>query len=130
MHTSAWSRSHGHEAVEQRRFHPAAETRRCRVAGRRVESICFEEPMASTSVHLPATVVEQLDRLAASRHTSRNRIILQACEELLAQHRAGWPAGYLERVIDDDDLRELQAGGEEMERAILAARRGRPVPAL
>lgn len=34
--------------------------------------------MASTSVHLPAPIVEQLDRVAAARGTSRNRVILQA----------------------------------------------------
>lgn len=86
--------------------------------------------MASTSVHLPAAIVEQLDRLAAEQGTSRNRVILQACEELLAQRRGAWPPGFFDNDLGPDDLRELRAGGAELESAILQSRRDRPVPPL
>ena len=86
--------------------------------------------MASTSVHLPAAIVEQLDRVAAERGTSRNRVILQACEELLAEHQGDWPTGFFESVLGPLDLEELRAGGREMEGAILASRRDRAVPPL
>lgn len=86
--------------------------------------------MASTSVHLPAAIVEQLDRLAADRGTSRNRVILEACAEYIAQHRGAWPAGFFESDLGPDDLRELRSGGTEMESAIVQSRRARAVPPL
>lgn len=86
--------------------------------------------MASTSVHLPAGIVEQLDRLAAERGTSRNRIILEACEGLIAQRRGDWPAGFFESELGPEDLDELRSAGTEMESAILQSRRARPVPPL
>ena len=86
--------------------------------------------MASTSVHLPAAIVEHLDRIAAARGTSRNRVILQACEELIAEHRGDWPTGFFESSLRPEDLAELRAGGTELEGAILAARRDREVPPL
>ncbi|MBM4366415.1 MAG: ribbon-helix-helix protein, CopG family [Deltaproteobacteria bacterium] len=86
--------------------------------------------MASTSVHLPPALVEQLDRLAAERGTSRNRVILEACEELLAQHRGDWPAGFFDSDLGPQDLQELRSGGTEMESAILQSRRDRSVPPL
>lgn len=86
--------------------------------------------MASTSVHLPAAIVEQLDRVAAARGTSRNRVILQACEDLLAEHRGDWPTGFFESSLRPEELEELRAGGRELEGTILAARRDRQVPPL
>lgn len=86
--------------------------------------------MASTSVHLPAAIVEKLDRLAADRGTSRNRIILQACEELLAGQRGDWPPGFFDTHLSKRDQAILHEAGREMEAAIYAARRNRPVPQL
>lgn len=86
--------------------------------------------MASTSVHLPASVVERLDRLAADRGVSRNRIILEACESLLAEPRSAWPVGFFEHGPSGEDLAILRAAGREMEEAIRASRRDRPVPRL
>ena len=86
--------------------------------------------MASSSVHLPPAIVEQLDRLAAARRTSRNRLILEACEGLLAEQRGDWPPAYFHAELSPEDLRELQEGGEAMEADILVARRDRPVPPL
>ena len=86
--------------------------------------------MASTSVHLPAAIVEQLDRVAAERGTSRNRVILQACEELLAEHQGDWPAGFFESSLRPEDLEELRSSGQEMEREILTNRRDRSIPPL
>ena len=86
--------------------------------------------MASTSVHLPAVIVERLDRLAAARGTSRNRVILQACEELLAEHHGDWPPGFFESALRPAEIAELRSGGGDMEAAILAARHDREVPPL
>lgn len=86
--------------------------------------------MASTSVHLPAAIVEQLDRIAVERGTSRNRVILQACEDLVAEHRGDWPTGFFESSLRPEELDELRSGGQEMEGAIFAGRRDRAVPPL
>ncbi len=66
--------------------------------------------MASTSVHLPAAIVEKLDRLAG--------------------HQGDWPTGFFEPPLRPDEVEELRAGGREMEETILAARRERDVPPL
>ena len=79
--------------------------------------------MTSTSVHLPPAIVEQLDRLAAQRGTSRNRVILQASEDLLAEHRGDWPSGFFDSALPAEDLTELRAGAQQMEAAIIGSRR-------
>lgn len=67
--------------------------------------------MATTSVHFPEDLLDRLDRLAAARGTSRNRLIVEACRAELARERAAWPAGYLEGAhVDPDDLRLLAEG--------------------
>ncbi|MCB9689389.1 MAG: ribbon-helix-helix protein, CopG family [Alphaproteobacteria bacterium] len=86
--------------------------------------------MRSTSVHLPASVVEGLDRLAAERGLSRNRLIVLACERLLDADRGDWPADMFDAALEPDDLRLLREAGVEMEDAILAARRDRASPVL
>lgn len=86
--------------------------------------------MASTSVHLPPALVMRLDRLAAERGTSRNRVIVAACEQMLDAARGEWPEGYFSPPARREDLKELRAGGREMEEAIVAARRQRAVPQL
>lgn len=86
--------------------------------------------MASTSVHLPPSIVERLDRLAAARGTSRNRVILQACEELLAVQQGDWPPGFFDSALSSQDMVELRLGGQEMESAIIASRHDRGVPPL
>ena len=86
--------------------------------------------MASTSVHLPDTLVERLDQLAAERGVSRNRVIVQACEKLLSERETDWPRGFFEAPLPKDDLALLRSAGQELEQAVYAARRERPVPLL
>ncbi len=86
--------------------------------------------MASTSVHLPADIVEKLDHLAAQRGTSRNRIILQACQALLADQRGDWPRGFFESELSPREKAILRESAREMEAAIYGARRDRWVPPL
>lgn len=86
--------------------------------------------MRSTSVHLPASVVEGLDRLAAQRGLSRNRLILKACQTLLDAERGDWPEDMFESELDPEDLAALRDAGAELEGAIMAARNDRAVPPL
>ena len=86
--------------------------------------------MASTSVYLPMELVERLDRLAARWGTSRNRVILQACEALLDKQQGEWSPDFFDSPLSKDELALLRDAGEEMEAVIYAARRDRAVPHL
>ena len=87
--------------------------------------------MASTSVHLSPELVAKLDEVASRRGVSRNRVIVEACQELVAAERGQWPAGF----FDDTDrspeqLALLRDAGAELEEHVLAARRDRQVAPL
>jgi len=81
--------------------------------------------MATTSVHFPKGLVEQLDQVAAARGLSRNRLIVEACRQMLGAGRE-WPEGFfLNDHLSADDMEELRAGGDELLQGILAARQNR-----
>ncbi len=63
------------------------------------------------SVHLPSFLVERIDRLASVQGVSRDRLIAEACEELLATHRAEWPADFFE-AAHAADLLDLHGLGD------------------
>jgi hypothetical protein len=81
--------------------------------------------MATTSVHFPKGLMEQLDQVAQAQGLSRNRLIVEACRQMLDEGRA-WPEGFFSNDhLSADDLEELRAGGDELLRGILAGRRSR-----
>ena len=86
--------------------------------------------MASTSVHLPPAMVEGLDRIAARQGTSRNRIIVQACANLLAAEPGEWPDGFFDAHLSRAELATLRSAARDLEHSIYANRRDRPVPPL
>lgn len=81
--------------------------------------------MGSTSVHFPQSLIEELDRSAAERGVSRNRLIVEACRQVVsARHR--WPAGFFSNArFNAEELDELLRGAEEFSTAIVRARRNR-----
>ena len=82
--------------------------------------------MGSTSVHLPDNLLKELDELAAESGTSRNRLIVRACQVLVTATRKSWPAGFFrDDHLDERDLAELKAGGKELLEAITRTRRSR-----
>lgn len=84
--------------------------------------------MASTSVHLPDQLLHDLDRLAAERGSSRNRLIVESCLRLVEDQRR-WPEGFFSNHhLSADDLAELQRGAAELDAAIAAGRRSRTAP--
>jgi hypothetical protein len=50
--------------------------------------------MTSTSVHLPAGLLRDLDRAAKERGVSRNRLITEACRSLIDADRPTWPPDF------------------------------------
>lgn len=87
--------------------------------------------MPSTTVHLPDELVARLDHVARSRGISRNRVVVEACERLVATEQGEWPAGFFDRAdLSVEDRETLREAGRDMERAIVQGRRNRPVPPL
>ncbi len=86
--------------------------------------------MASTSVHFPEALVEELDRLARERGVSRNRLIVEACRRVIRE-RDVWPAGFFaNQHLTPEDLSELEDGAAEFTDSVLSARRSRTEPPL
>lgn len=86
--------------------------------------------MPNTSVHFPGSLLASLDRIAAERGISRNRVIVESCRRT-AEERARWPEGFFSNDhLAGDEIEALREAGEEFERAIGAARRSRTKPPL
>lgn len=82
--------------------------------------------MANTSVHMSDELLQELDALADKRGMSRNRLIAEACEQLLERDLGEWPAGFFSNDhLDEEELEELRQDAPEMMEAILGARRSR-----
>ena len=82
--------------------------------------------MPSTSAHIPSELLARLDDIAARRGTSRNRLIVEACELLAEEDRGEWPAGFFSNEdLGHEDLEVLRAGAKEMTQHIQTARRSR-----
>lgn len=85
--------------------------------------------MPSTSVHLPADVLEALDRLATESGASRNSLIVGAVREALQRRERRWPPGFFANDhLSAEELEELCAGEVELARTILDGRRSRTAP--
>ena len=81
--------------------------------------------MANTSVHLPDSLLEELDRLAAERGVSRNRVIVESCRRLLEESKV-WPEGlFTNDHLSKDELAELRRSEEDFLEGILESRRSR-----
>lgn len=84
--------------------------------------------MPNTSVHFPEPLLASLDRIAAERGISRNRVIVESCRRT-AEERAQWSPGFFSNDhLSAEDLRVLREGCEDFEGAIRAARRSRTDP--
>ena len=74
--------------------------------------------MATTSIHLPPDLLQQLDQIARDRGVSRNRVIVES--------RGRWPDGFLDAEhLGEDDLRLLREGADGFLADLLGARRNR-----
>lgn len=90
----------------------------------------------NTSVHFPDDLLEALDRMAARRGVSRNRVIVESCRSAVAL----WPEGkkperkisneefFSDRHLSRADLRLLRRGHGDFDRAMAGARRSRRTP--
>jgi hypothetical protein len=79
----------------------------------------------NTSVHFPAPLLEQLNRIAGERGVSRNALIIESCRRLI-EERSAWPEGLFENDhLTSGELAELRAGERKFLVAIRKARKSR-----
>ena len=84
--------------------------------------------MPYTKVHFPGPVLASLDRIAAERGISRDRLIVESCRRA-AEERARWPAGFFSNDhLSAEELAVLRAACDDFDRVIQAARQSRTDP--
>lgn len=81
--------------------------------------------MPSTTVHIPDPLLSKIDQVVREKNISRNRFIVQACEQALRDNAGKWPEGFFEDDLDPQDFKILSEGVIEMEQVILNMRKNR-----
>lgn len=81
----------------------------------------------NTSVHFPVAVLAGLDRVAADRGISRNRLIVESCRRAIEQTRPP-DEFFTHDHLSAADLRLLREGLREFDEAIESSRRSRARP--
>ncbi len=81
--------------------------------------------MPSTTVHIPDQLLSKIDQTVKEKRISRNRFIVQACEQALIVNAGQWPEDFFESKLSARDLRLLREGAFEMEEAIISKRKSR-----
>jgi metal-responsive CopG/Arc/MetJ family transcriptional regulator len=81
----------------------------------------------ATSVHLPKSLLDAVDRRARALRISRNQLVVRALEHEL-QGGADWSPGFFERlsVVDRDTAEDV----EHLLQAVRKARRSKPARQL
>jgi hypothetical protein len=81
--------------------------------------------MPSTTVHIPDKLLAKIDQIVKEKKISRNRFIIQACEQEVNSSAVQWPEGFFESDLNEEDLILLRESVLEMEKAIISRRRNR-----
>jgi len=81
--------------------------------------------MPSTTVHIPDPLLSKMDQIVKEKGISRNRFIVQACEQAVINDAGEWPEDFFESDLSGGDLRLLREGVAEMEEAIIRMRKSR-----
>ena len=81
--------------------------------------------MPSTTVHIPDQLLSKMDQIVKEKGVSRNRFIIQACEQAIVNNAGEWPEDFFEPDLSRDDLKLLREGVAEMEEAIISMRKSR-----
>ena len=81
--------------------------------------------MPSTTVHIPAPLLSKMNQIVKEKGVSRNRFIIQACEQAVVNNAGEWPEDFFEPDLSGGDLRLLREGVAEMEEAIISMRKSR-----
>jgi metal-responsive CopG/Arc/MetJ family transcriptional regulator len=82
---------------------------------------------STTSIRLPAGLIEALDERAAARGITRSQLIIEAVEKAL-EDRSAWSSGFLKAIATPRP--ELEAAVGEMMAAIRERRSSSEAPGL
>ena len=83
--------------------------------------------MPNTSIHLPQALLTGLDRIAAERGISRNRLIVESCKRLVDERSCWPPELFSNDHLSDVELQELRDAEDFLE-TIEDARHSRTRP--
>ncbi len=81
--------------------------------------------MGSTTIHIPDILLKKIDNRVRELGISRNRYVINACEEALEKTLDSWPACIMEPDLDAEDLAILRKGTIEVEQAIQENRKNK-----
>jgi hypothetical protein len=87
-------------------------------------------PTGKLTIHFPEEVLRRVDAVAQRRGISRNRFVIQACEQAVAGDAGQWPEGFFELALATDDQDLLNQAVTEMEAAVMRSRSNRGAPLL
>jgi predicted transcriptional regulator len=76
----------------------------------------------ATSVYIPKSLLEAVDRRARALKVSRNKLIIQALEREVTAG-ADWPAGFFDKLATADA--ELLTAVDDMSKAISTGRKSK-----
>jgi uncharacterized protein (DUF1778 family) len=79
----------------------------------------------TTTIHFPPEVLKRVDAAAQRRGISRNRFVVQACEQAAARDSGRWPEGFFELKLSSDDRALLEEASRELEQVVLRNRANR-----
>jgi hypothetical protein len=75
-------------------------------------------------------VLRRIDAVARRRGISRNRFVIQACEQAVAGDSGQWPEGFFEPKLSADDQALLNQASIELDQAISRNRTNRGAPLM
>jgi len=84
----------------------------------------------ATTIYIPAELLEVIDRRARALKVSRNRYILEALRQRVAEpgDEGGWPRGFLEHFRSNAADSEIRRASDELEESLLSKRFSRRKP--
>jgi hypothetical protein len=80
-----------------------------------------------TTVHIPEPLLKSVDRRAKALGISRNRLVVQALQQVVSEP-TGWSPDFLQRLRDVDP--ETTAAVDDMLTSVVEARRSKAPRAL
>jgi hypothetical protein len=86
--------------------------------------------MPTTTIHFPEEVLRRVDAVAHRRGISRNRFVIQACEQAVAGDSGQWPERFFELEMSPGDQALLDQATVELEEAVAGSRANRGAPLL
>jgi len=81
--------------------------------------------MPTTTVHFPRDLLHRIDVVSRRRGISRNRFVIEACEEALSSDAGQWPEDLFDPDLSAEERTLLEDASVELEQSVLRSRRNR-----